>query len=118
MNNDFANRLKQIELELLALKTSSLYTSIRNVVTAHASNVYTGVYRIDYETNGESIISEVYSDKNKQVTGSISLRTPANGSQYVDVDTTYWTQGNESTTYNVSFVVISNVPVTQIVRVS
>lgn len=115
--NDFEDRIKKIELELLALKTSSLYTFIRNVVTAHSGTVHTGVYKITYQTNGESIISEVYSDKNKQYYGDIKLRTPQGNIQYADVDTTFDNGGGGSTTYNASFIIVSNVPVVSITRV-
>lgn len=121
MDNEFADRIKKLNLELLALKTASLYTSIRNTVTAFSGNVYTGVYRIDYDNNGENIISDVYTNKYRQVLGSVSLRTPQGSFQLVDVNTTYPdTSGGTGNpiTYETSFVVVSNVPVTSITRIS
>lgn len=115
MNDDFSNRIKKIEQELLDLKTSSLYTSIRNTVTAFAGTVSTGVYRVDYNNSGENIISDVYTNRYKQTSGSVSLRTPQGSYQLIDVDTTDRNTGIPSTT---SLVVVSNVPVVSITRVS
>lgn len=121
MKNDFSDRIKKIEEELLALKTSSLYTSIRNTVTAFSGTVSTGLYRINYRTNGETIISEIFSNKNKQTNGGIYPRTPQGSSQIVEIDSTYAVieQGSSyPVTYTMSFVVVSNVPVTSITRIS
>lgn len=118
VSGDFADRIKKMEDELLALKTASPFTSIRNVNITHAETVYTGVYLVEYETNGEEILSSFYSDMYKRSVGSIDPRTPGATSQYVDVFTTsYDTSGNPSTRM-VSFSVISNVPVKRITRVS
>ena len=115
MNDDFLSRMKNIEMEILELKTSSLYTSVRNTITAFSGTVSTGVYKIVYDNKGERIISDVYTNKYKKSDGSISLRTPQGSNQMVDVDTTNRTTGQ---VYSTSFVVISNVPVISISRVS
>lgn len=118
MNGNFEDRIKNIELELLALKTSSLYTSIRNTVTTHSNRVSTGTYKITYATNGESIMSEFYSDMYKKSKGEISPRTPIGSSQVVDINTTYISpDGVTPVTYDISLVVVSNVPVTSITRI-
>lgn len=122
MDNGLVDRLKRIELELLALKTASKYTSVRSVRTAYSGRVSTGIYRIDYQTNGESIISLFYTDKNSDITGGVYPRTPQGSSQIVEVMTTYVkpNPGGSPTseTYSLAFVVVSNVPVTSITRIS
>ena len=118
MKNDFDERIKNIEQELLALKTSSLYTSIRTTVATASGSVRTGTYRINYNNNGESIISSVYSNKYKQRYGGIYPHTPQGSSQLVDINTTYPDPDTgDPVTYDISFVVVSNVPVTSIVRI-
>lgn len=119
MNNEFSDRIKKIEAEILQLKTASLYTSIRNTITSFSGTVKTGVYKIEYDNKGESIISDAYTNKYKQATGGVSLRTPQGSSQLVDVNTTYAKpDGSGSITYEISFVVVSNVPVISITRLS
>lgn len=116
MANEFADRIKKIELELTALKTASPFTSIRNVHTVASFQVSTGVYQINYQTNGEPIISEVLLGATYNNNSDIVVaRTPGSNSQLVDVDTTY-EQGGSPVTYTTSMAVVSNVPVTSIVR--
>lgn len=120
MQNNFSKRLKKIKEELLALKTASEYTSIRNVVATHSGTVYTGSYKITYESSSEPIFSQIYSGLNKNSNGTIMLRTPQSGYQIVDVDTTYAVieQGSATpVTFQTSFVVISNIPVVSIERI-
>lgn len=115
MNEDFGDKIKNIEREILDLKTASLYTSIRNTITAYSGTVSTGVYKIIYDNQGENIISDVYTNKNKKLDGSVSLRTPQGSEQFVDVDTTDRETG---VSYSTSLVVVSNVPVVSITRIS
>lgn len=119
MANNFEERIKNMEREVLDLKTASLFTSIRNVTVTHSGTVYTGVYKITYESSDEPIMSFFYSDKYKKSEGSIKPRTPSGSTQYVEVDTTYAVieQGGATpVTYNISFSVVSNIPVKSIVR--
>ena len=121
MKNDFSERIKKIEDELLALKTASEYTSVRNTITTFSGRVRTGLYRITYQTNGETIISNIFSDKTKQNYGGIYPRTPQGSTQIVEVDSSYAEIDHGSShevTYTMSFVVVSNVPVTSITRIS
>lgn len=115
MNEEFGNKIKNIEREILDLKTASLYTSIRNTITAYSGVVSTGVYKIVYNNQGENIISDVYTNKYKKLAGSVSLRTPQGSEQFVDVDTTDRVTG---VPYTTSLVVVSNVPVVSITRIS
>lgn len=122
MDDDFSLRIKKIEQELLALKTSSLFTSIRNSVSTVFRGAQTGLYRVVYNNRrGESIISSVYSSKYKNTLGGIYARTPQGSSQIIEVDTTYIPAGSGSAspvTYTIDFVVVSNVPVVSITRLS
>jgi hypothetical protein len=118
MRNDFAERINKIELELLALKTSALYTSTRNTVTTFSGRVSTGTYRITYASS-EGVISEIFSDRNKQANGGVYPKTPSGNVQDVEVNTTYGEMQEGSlvpVTYDTSFVVVSTVPVVSIVR--
>lgn len=115
MNEEFSYRIKNIEREILDLKTASLYTSIRNTITAFSGTISTGVYEIVYDNQGENIISDVYTNKYKKLAGRVSLRTPQGSSQLVDVDTTDRITGEP---FSTSFVVVSNVPVVSITRIS
>lgn len=117
MKNDFADRIKKIELELLALKTASLYTFVRASYTAYSGRVQTGLYKIDYETSGEGIISFFYTDKTQDNVGGVYPRTPQGSSQIVEVNTTYYASGAH-TTYTLSFLVVSNVPVINITKIA
>lgn len=122
MDDDFSLRIKRIEQELLALKTSSLFTSIRNSVSTVFQGAQTGLYQVVYDNSrGESIISSVYSNKYKNTLGGIYARTPQGSSQVIEVDTTYIPAGSGSAspvTYMIDFVVVSNVPVASITRLS
>lgn len=117
MNNDFSKRLKEIEAELLRLKTASEYSSIRSVSLTHPVSVTTGLYRVTYEQTNEPIIAMFY--KNDDNYCLISGRTPNGNSQVLEVLATYW--DNASQTYitdTSSLIVVSNVPVVDITRIS
>lgn len=114
MENEFTKRLKNIEKELLALKTASLYTSTRNIFSASSGSVYTGLYLITYNNQGEKILSQIYFNR-QQSNGDISARTINGNTQIVEINTTY-AAGNSPVTYTTTFYVVSNVPVTSIVR--
>lgn len=120
--DDFGERLKKIELELLALKTSNLYTSIRNTVTAYSGRVSTGLYRIVYDLpQGEGVISSFYSDREQKTWGGIYPRTPQGNTQVVEINTTFGVnQGGQvvPVSYDMSFVVLSSAPVLSITRIS
>lgn len=116
MKNDFDIELKNIEEELLNLKTASKYVSIKNAYSASIP-VTTGLYRITYAASDEPIISTTYKGIAANH-GYYYLRTPGTNTQIVEVLTTYWS--NEDQTYytdNNSIIVISNRKVLSIVRI-
>lgn len=123
MKNDFSERLRRIELELTALKTASLYTSVRSSHTAYSGRIQTGLYLITYDNDGEGILSFFFIDKRAYYSaGHVYPRTPIGSTQIVEVNTTYVStqpgSGTTTITYDLAFVVVSNVPVVSITRVS
>ena len=118
MTKDFENRIKKIEQELTNLKTSSEYSSVRSVHTASTTGVYTGLYRIDYSNpKNEPVMSLFY--KNDSNFGIPYGRTPSTTSQIVEVNSTRWSNTQQQyITETTSMVVVSNVAVTGITRIS
>lgn len=116
MISEFDNRIKDIENELTALKTASEYSSVRSAYTSGTNNVYTGLYQINYNNpKGEPVMSMFY--KNDNNFGIIYGRTPGTNSQIVEVNSTRWNSSTQSyETFTTSMRVVSNVPVTNIVR--
>lgn len=117
MKNDFDTEVKNIEKEILNLKTASEYVSIKNAYSVSVA-VTTGLYRITYAASDEPIISMAYKGivANR---GYYYLRTPGTNTQIAEVLTTYWS--NQDQTYytdNNSIIIISNRKVESIVRIS
>lgn len=118
MNNDFDRMIKNIEDELLALKTSSEYSSIRSANYSYSSTVRTGYYKITYQNTLEPIFSLVFVGNSSNTWGLAYSRTPENSTQVVEVNTDYIdSQGNVQTA-SVPIAVLSNVSVLNIVRLS
>lgn len=119
MKNDFANEIKAIEDELLALKTSAEYTSTRSANYTSTANVYTGIYRLTYESSNEPIFSLVYCGNEPLGKGFVYARTPSTDTQIIEADTTYYDFDIQAyVTINVPVSVISNRPVVSIERIS
>lgn len=59
MQNEFTNRIKKIEEELLNLKTNSKYTQAKPINYTSIDVNQSGIYRITYKSNGENILSYV-----------------------------------------------------------
>lgn len=112
MKNDFTDRMKKIELELTALKTASLYTFVKTAYTTYSGRIQTGLYRINYKTDGEGILSFFYTDATQNNIGAIDARTPQGSSQVLEVRTTY-----DGVTYSLALLIVSNVPVTSITKI-
>lgn len=117
MKNDFETRLKNIEQEIIDLKTASKFTSVKTSNITSSGTISTGLYRIVYNTSGETIISMVYTAQPDYCI--LYARTPSGNSQVVEVLTTEWSNDTQSyTTYTNKLVVVSNVPVVSITRIS
>lgn len=119
MKNDFADELKMIEDELLALKTASEYTSLRSANYTSTANVRTGLYRLTYESSDEPIFSLVYCGNVTSDKGFIYARTPASNAQVIEADTTYYDASSQTyVTISVPVSVVSNRRVIGIERIN
>ena len=117
MNNEFVNRLKKIENELLALKTATEYTSLRSMNALTTDFLTTGFYQINYEKADEDIIAFCYPGL-PETRCWVYVRTPGTNSQVVEVNTTYW--DNETQQYiteSCPISIISNAKVIGITRI-
>lgn len=113
MANEFEDTLKNIESEILALKTATRYSSTRNASFATPTQVYTGLYRITYNTNSSNIFSFIYDLGNSADSdGMVYARTPSGNTQIIEVNTNIFGGG----VAQIPLVVVSNVPVRSIVR--
>lgn len=120
MNNEFDKRLKDIEQELTDLKTASEYSSVRSAVVTHSELVYTGSYKIVYNNKGEDVFSLIFTGiiEGETNLGEAMARTPVGGEQIVDVFTSYENDQYQEVTKQTTMVVVSNVPVASITRIS
>lgn len=117
MKNDFDDRIKNIERELLALKTASEYSSVRTANITSSGQISTGLYQITYQNTGESIISMMYQGTPDYC--NLYARTPVGNKQIVEVKTVRWNNSTQSYEYFTNrLIVVSNVPVTSITRIS
>lgn len=118
MRNEFIERLKNIDNELLDLKTASKYSSVRSANTTSTDYLTTGLYKIEYKSKGEPIISFFY----QAILGPycwIYARTPDTNSQILEINTTYWSnQQQQYITDSCPISIVSNVPVISITRIS
>lgn len=85
MNNEFDDKLKQIEKELLDIKTASVYSSVKSANFTTSFSVYTGIYQINYENSNEQILSNVYCGTSQGEWGIVYVRTPERNSQIAEV---------------------------------
>jgi hypothetical protein len=120
MNREFEKRLKSIEQELTDLKTASEYSSVRSAASAYSELVYTGSYLITYDNHGEPIFSMVHTGliEVQADLGRSMARTPQGGTQVVDIFTSYQDSGGQEVVKYTTMVVVSNVPVLSITRIS
>ena len=116
MKNNFDEDIKNIEAEILALKTATDYTSVRSAQFSSSTLVRTGLYRITYDTGGEDIFSIIYVGTAGSDWGLVYPRTPNGNTQVVEVATTFLDSG-QYITKDVPIAIVSNVPVTSIVRI-
>lgn len=85
MEKDFAQRIKRIENELLALKTGSKYSSAKPMNYRTVDITESGVYRITYENNGENILSIVVNALPIQEFEEVKARTVVGQVQDVEI---------------------------------
>ena len=117
MANKFAERIKRIEDELIALKTASEYSSMRTSYVTNPVTITTGLYRVEFNSGGQPILSNFYR-QDAAVLCYISARTPVGNSQIVEVNTTRWdNERQEYVTYENGLLVVANVPIVSITRI-
>lgn len=118
MRNEFDTRIKNIQNELLALKTAAEYSSIRNAFLSPTIRVTTGLYSVTYNPNGQAIMCEFYR-QDSNIPCRIYGRTPSGNTQVVEVTTTVWSNAEQRyITYENGLIISSNVPVVSITRIS
>lgn len=119
MKQQFDEVIKNIEDELLALKTASKYASIRSSQFSASTMVRTGLYRITYESASDEIFSLVYCGVSGSDWGLAFARTPINNTQVVEVVTDVINEQTQDwETFSAPLAVVSNVPVVNITRIS
>lgn len=118
MRENIQKKIKEAEQEILDLKTASEYTSIRSANYTVGTMVYTGVYRITYQSDSiEPLFSFVYTGSYDTDWGIAYPRTPIDNYQDVEITTDYYDSITDSNkTGTAPIVVIANRPVVSIVR--
>lgn len=117
MQNEFDQRIKNLEQELLDLKTASQYSSVKSASFTSSFLVYTGLYQINYEDGKENIMSNVYCGTSQGEWGIAYPRTPVGSTQIVEVSSDIYKDG-EYVRYNVPLSIASNRKVLSIARIS
>lgn len=113
MQNNWDNKIKYIEDELLRLKTSNEYVSTRNAHYSTTTNVSTGLYKITYNNVQSDIVSMGFlGNIGKNEATPPHFRTPSGNTQILEVSTT-----SMGTTYSYPLTIISNYSVASIVRI-
>lgn len=116
MQNEFDQRLKNMEQELLDIKTASIYSSVKSAETSAGSQVKTGLYQITYEGGDTNIMSLMFVGY-----GNVYPRTPQGDTQIIEIATSgppVDQSTGESTVYSTRLSVISNRKVLSIARIS
>lgn len=115
MSNEFEDRIKAIEAELLNLKTASEYTSVRSANYTTGTTATTGLYQIVYANNNDQVFSIVSKTGG---TGNVRPRTPTNGTQDVEVNTDLYDPNTGTITREkINLAVASNYPVISITKI-
>lgn len=119
MNSGMESRIKSMEEELLALKTSSKYTSVRSASYTVSGMVYTGVYRVTYGGEDQEIFAILLCSATEGEWGLCCPRTPERNTQIVEIDSNVWDPYSQSVrVLQVPLVIVSNRPVVSIERIS
>ncbi|MBP5470023.1 MAG: hypothetical protein J6Z11_12355 [Candidatus Riflebacteria bacterium] len=111
MKNEFDKELKNIEDELLNLKTASEYTSIKSTNYNNSWQVSTGLYQITYDNYGDIATIAFLGDVETEFSPP-DLRTPNGNKQIIEVVTT----DPDGTIYTTNLTLISSQPVLSVVR--
>lgn len=107
MREEYTKSIAKIEDELIALKTASSYTSVKNASYGSMWQVSTGLYRITYDNNNNYICTQGYLGGIGNEWGPPSFRTQSGNTQIMEVVTTT-TSGAVQT---VPLTLVSNWPI-------
>lgn len=115
----FENRVKAAEDEVLALKTASVYSSVRSANFTSTTLVRTGLYRITYGSPAGEILSNILCGTSEGQWGIAYPRTPGTNTQIVEVETDRFNASTQTVvTFDVPIAIVSNRPVISIERIS
>lgn len=117
MQNDFDQRIKRLEQELLDIKTASEYSSVKSASFTASTTVYTGEYLITYADGKEDIMSNIYCGTSQGEWGIAYPRTPNGNTQIVEITSDTYEEGGY-VRYYVPLSVTSNRKVLSIARIS
>lgn len=114
MRDEYTGALQKIKDELLALKTASSYTSVKNASYGETWQVSTGLYRVIYDNSNNHICAQGYIGSKDNKWGPPSLRTQSGNTQVIEVVTTT-TDGSIQT---VPLTIISNWPIISVQKIT
>ena len=117
MQNEFDQRVKRLEQELLDIKTASEYSSVKSASFTASTTVYTGEYLITYAVGKEDIMANIYCGTSQSEWGIAFPRTPSGNTQIVEIVSDTNVDG-EYVRYYVPLSVTSNRQVLSIARIS
>lgn len=118
MNHELESKIKNIEQEILDLKTATKYSSLRSSSTIYSQPLSTGNYRVTYNNHGNEVIALFFTEDTQGYRHGPARALPLNGStQTVQIDASYaiWNDAQVSRgDFTVILTIISNYPVVSI----
>jgi len=121
MNRELELRLKQIEQEILDLKTASEYSSVRSSSIVDSELLSTGNYRVTFDNHGNEVFAAYFTRGAQGVRhGGADAYPPQGSTQIVQVDASYASSDSPPVRvdYNVILTIVSNYPVVSIERIN
>ena len=123
MANSFDKIIADLQREILDLKTSHEYASVRVMYSQKFTSIETGSYKITYDCPPDAQIMSFFYHSTMPARDYRILYNPLSAAttqigntQIYDINTTYF-KGDEPTTYQVELTISSNYPVLKIERV-
>jgi hypothetical protein len=115
---ELEKRIKNAEQEIIDLKTSSQYTSIRSINFSSGFKATIGTYRATFSDNN-GVLSLVYCSDSEGVWGSgiVYGRTPSGNTQIIEVGYSEYALSGSSSDV-VPITIISNSPVQSIQKLT
>ena len=122
MRDDFDKKIKNLEREILDLKTACEYTSVRSSSITNSQVLNTGNYQVTFDNDGDEIMSMFFvNDPTGQHFGSVFALPPQGSTQTLLIDATDYQYSGATVVpvnFNVRLTAISNYPITNIVKIS